>query len=81
MKYAVEFNIDTFQFWGGAKTTLEEVKKAGKVDELSELIEEHFARNDGEVPTATEINDLLWWGRTDIYEALGISDGEEEDNA
>ena len=72
MKYAVEFNIDTFSFWGGAKTTLEQVKKAGKVDELSELIEEHFGRNSGEIPTATEINDLLWWGQTDIYEALGI---------
>ena len=81
MKYAVEFNIDTFSFWGGAKTTFEEVKKAGKVDELSKLIEEHFALNNGEIPTATEINDLLWWGRTDIYEVLGINNSEEEDNA
>ena len=79
MKYAVEFNIDTFQFWGGAKTTLEEVKKAGKVDELAELVEEHFAHNDdSEIPTATEINDLLWWGRNDIYEALGIGNDEED---
>ncbi len=78
MKYAVEFDIDTFQFWGGAKTTLERVKKENKLDELVELIEDHFACNDGEVPTATEINDLLWWGQTYIYETLGISNDEKK---
>ena len=78
MKYAVEFNIDTFQFWGGAKTTFERVKKKNKLDELAELVEELLVCNDGKIPTATEINDLLWWGRIGIYEALGISDDEED---
>lgn len=72
LEYKKTFNVDTFKFWSGAVQTVEAARKAGKMDELQEFIEEYFARNDGEIPTATEINDLVWLGGSEVLNALGI---------
>ena len=70
MTYTSEFNVDTFQFWGGAKDIINEVKKAGKMDELQFIIKEAFI--DNEHPTATDINDFVWFDNDLIYSQLGI---------
>ena len=60
--------------WGGALDTLKDVEKAGKTDELMELLEETFY---GETPTETEVNDFLWFERDFIYESLGLDENGE----
>lgn len=73
MKYTDEFNVDSFQFWSGALDTVNEIRKAGKMDNLQILIEDHFALS---VPTKTEINDFVWFNRSEILESLEIEDVE-----
>lgn len=74
MTYSKEFNVDTFPWWTGARDTIAEVKKHNKMDELQSLIEENFS---GKVPTATEVNDLVWLERSWILTHLGIEDDDE----
>ena len=56
MLFTQEFNVDTFHFWSGAKDTIEDVKKAKKMDELQTLIEDYFA---DQTPTKTQVNDFV----------------------
>ena len=87
MRYTKEFDVDTFEFWAGAKDTIEDIKKAGKMDELGLLIESAFECDD-EPPTETQINDLVWHDRSYVYEQLGLDENgkpiedetEEDDN-
>ena len=77
MKYLQEFNVDTFPWWSGAKDTIAEVRKANKMDELQAHIEDVFFKD---VPTATQLNDYVWFNSKDIFNAIGINvdDKEEE---
>lgn len=76
MNYTVEFDIDKFEFWSGAKDTIEIVEKHEKMDELQAYIEEVF---DGREPSETDINDFVWFQSDDIYRYLGIDEDEDED--
>ena len=80
MVYSKDFSVDSFEFWSGAKDTVKDVREAGKMDELQELIEEQFADR---VPTATQINDFVWFERGYIYSQLGLDENgkPEEDEA
>ena len=62
--------------WSGAIDTLKAVELADKEDELMEYLEVVF---EGDVPDETEVNDFLWFESDDIYEYLGISENEEEE--
>lgn len=73
MKYSQEFNVDTFPWWSGAKDTIAEVRKANKMDKLQAHIEDVFFKD---VPTATQLNDYVWFNSEDIFNAIGI-DKEE----
>lgn len=68
MFYKVHFDIEAFEFWGGAVPVLETVKENGRLKELESLIEEMFDVDD---TTDTEINDFVWFG---ALEALGLYD-------
>ena len=70
MQFTQEFNVDTFHFWSGAKDTIEDVKKAKKMDELQTLIEDYFA---DQTATKTQVNDFVWFQRDFIFEQLEIS--------
>ena len=70
MQFTQEFNVGTFHFWSGAKDTIEDVKKANKMDELQTLIEDYFA---DQTPTKTQVNDFVWFQRDFIFEQLEIS--------
>ena len=76
MQFTQEFDVDSFQFWGGAADVAAKCRKAGKLDDLGQLVEEEFA---GKTPTKTQVNDFVWFGWNEIYKILGISGSEEEE--
>ena len=80
MVYTKDFSVDSFEFWSYAKDTVKDVRAAGKMDELQEIIEEQFSDR---VPTATQINDFVWFERGYIYSQLGLDENgkPEEDEA
>jgi len=73
MKYTNEFDINTFNFWSGAKDTVDDIQRAGKMEELGTLIEDTFSY-DAEPPSETDINDFVWFERDFIYESLGLDE-------
>lgn len=80
----IDFSYLTENSWSGAIDTLNTIGEHMKEDELMDLLEEVF---EGDIPTATEVNDFLWTKVNDflwfedeyIFEALGIKDEDEED--
>lgn len=70
-----EMSIRDFKAWSGACSTLKAIINADKVDELEFLLDEIYP--DG--LTETELNDLLWFEGDWIYEALEMSDEEDEE--
>lgn len=62
--------------WSGAIDTLEDIARAHKGENLMYLLEEIFS-DDGDMPTATDINDFLWFERDYIYECLGLDENGE----
>ena len=71
MKYAVEESLSDFKAWSGGKDTLDDLWAHDVVDEAEEYIEMIFADRE-ELPTETEINDILWFDRDEIYKYCGI---------
>lgn len=71
MKFTQDFNIYTFNFWGGAKLTIESIQKAGKMDDLQLLIEDIFL---DKIPSATDINDYVWFEAFEIFNNLQIQE-------
>lgn len=69
MTYNVEFSVYDFQFWSGAKDTVNTVSEHGKMDELQNIIECRFTDCN---PSATDINDFVWFCSDEIYDMLGI---------
>lgn len=71
MKYAVDFDINTFEFWSGARQVVEQLRKEDLLEDASVLIETAF---EGETPTETQINDYVWFYLEDdlweIYEKV-----------
>ena len=62
--------------WCGAIDTLNTIEENGKEEELMNYLEEVFC---DEIPTETEVNDFLWFESETIFDALGITEDEEED--
>lgn len=76
MTYTKEFSIDGFEFWAGAKDTVEDVRRAEKMDDLERLVEQYFDGRE-EPPTETEVNDFVWFERDYIYSQLGLDENGE----
>lgn len=64
-----ETSIEYFEGWSGANDTIDVIKKAGKVDEFDNMIDEMYPDGIGK----TELNDLLRFDDEWIYETLGIT--------
>lgn len=60
------------EVWSGAIDTIKTIAENDKEDELMQLLEEIFE----EVPTITEVNDLLWFDSEWVFEQLGIEEEE-----
>lgn len=72
MQYKVDFDINQFQFWSGAKDRIEGLD-SDTLERLGQHIEEVFGF-DEELPTDTAINDYVWFEWDSICEAIGIDD-------
>lgn len=74
MQYKKDFC--EFEPWGQAREIYERIEEEGKLDELEQLLEETFTN---ELPTETEINDLLAYDWEWVYEMLNIKEEEDEE--
>ena len=64
--------------WGGGYNTWKTIYDVDKEDELEAYIKEIFC---DKTPTITEINDVLWFESSSVFEACGLDeDGEEPIN-
>ena len=71
MEYKIESSLWDFQAWSGGKDTLDTLKEKDDCDAVEEFIEECFG---DDLPTDTDINDILWFERDAIAEHLGYRD-------
>ena len=78
MRIAKEFTFYTLleECWD-CEDVLEAVENANMEDALMDLLEEVF---NAEVPTLTEVNDLLRFDGEWVLETLGIDPEEEEED-
>lgn len=73
MKYTVEESLQDFKAWSGGKDTLDDLWAHDVVDKAEEYINMIMDCRE-ELPTQTEINDILWFERDEIYRYCGIYD-------
>lgn len=71
MKYTVEKSLQDFKAWLGGKDTLDDLWAHDVVDTAEEYINMIMDCRE-ELPTQTEINDILWFKRDEIYRYCGI---------
>ena len=71
MKYTVEENLQDFKAWSGGKDTLDDLIEYDVVNEAEEYIDMIIDCKE-ELPTRTEINNILWFERDGIYRYCGI---------
>ena len=77
MYYKCDFDINTFQFWAGAKDRIESASDE-QIEKVAERIEEYFNCG-GEIPTETQINDLVWFECDDIFFPEEEEENEESE--
>ena len=84
IKVAIEKN-DWYDYresaWGGALNTLDEIEAQDKENEAVEIIEEYMSEDVlGYIPSATELNDFIWFDLPDVMHLYGNEDdGEDEE--
>ena len=76
IKKEYDYNDLKENSWSGAVNTLKRIEEANKEEELMNFLEDIFYEN---IPSDTEVNDLLWFEPEMIYESLGITEEEEEE--
>lgn len=75
MKLYRELDLTRFEPWSGAVDTYNTIYNADKLEELEFLLEELYPEGIEE----TQLNDLLWFEDEWLFECLGISEEEEEE--
>ena len=75
MKITYELNLATFEAWNGAVSTLDRIREEGKCEEMEWLLDELYPDGMSE----TELNDLLRFDSDWVFETLGISDEDEDE--
>ena len=74
----IDFNYLMDECWSGAVDTLRTIYEHNKEDMLMQILEENYSE---EIPTLTEINDLLWFDDAWLFEMLEIDpDDDDEDD-
>ena len=67
--------------WGGAIRTLNDVEKQGREYEAMHFLEYYFSEDRlGYIPSATEVNDFIWFNLPDIMHLYDEDDDENDDN-
>ena len=75
MKITYELDLATFKAWSGAIDTLDRIREEGKCEEMEWLLDELYPDGMSE----TELNDLLRFDSDWVFETLGISDEDEDE--
>ena len=75
IKQDMDFNDLRNNCWGQATKILEEISDADKEDALMSYLEDIFS---GDIPTLTEVNDVLAYDWEKVYEDIGMFDLENE---
>lgn len=76
MEYREFFDVRNFKFWAGARAWFQEFARREMLDELQTNVESAF---DGTVPTATQVNDYVWFDESLHRLVEGRDDGQGED--
>lgn len=76
IKQEYDYNDLKENSWSGAVNTLRRIEEANKEEELMNFLENIFYEN---IPSDTEVNDLLWFEPEMIYESLGITEEDENE--
>lgn len=79
IKQDMDFNDLMDNCWSGALDTLKMIEEHNKEEELMAHLESIMGEDVGNIPTMTEINDYLWFDSDFIFESLGISETEDEE--
>ena len=79
MVYQNEEALENFSAWAGGKATLDVLIEKGVCDQVDELIEQGIG-GESNIPTATDINDFLWFERDTIAQYLGYEDWDAFEN-
>lgn len=79
IKQEMDFNDLMNNCWGGAIDTLNTINEWNKENELMEHLKDIFSSYFDNIPTMTEVNDYLRFEDEGIFEALGISESEDEE--
>lgn len=74
-KILIDFDLEEFDAWSQAISTKERIIEEGKQEEFNNLINELYPNGVEEV----QVNDILWHDWEWVYENLGITDEEDED--
>jgi hypothetical protein len=75
MKTYNETNLVNFDAWSGAVDTKNRIIAEGKQYDFDALIEELYPDGLSE----TQLNDILWFEEDWIFDQLGITEEEEEE--
>lgn len=79
MKIYREERLSRFEFWSGAKDTAERIwEEMGEsgFDTVEAILEDTYPEGIDE----TTINDIFWFEPETIFEWLGMSDDDEEED-
>lgn len=63
MQYKADFDIEKFEFWGGAEHVFNRCVQEDKLEELERLIEDVFCDSE---PSDVDINDFVWFDAEDL---------------
>lgn len=74
IKQDMDFNDLRNNCWGQATTILKEISDADKEDALMSYLEEIFY---DDIPTLTEVNDVLAFDWENVYEGIGMVQWDE----
>ena len=80
MRIVKDITLEDFEAWSGGKDTLDTLIEKDLVDDAETALENYFADRE-ELPTETEINDILWFERDWLAEMLGYTDWDDLEGA
>lgn len=74
MQWITDDKLVNFPFWGGAEAKAKQLSYTD-LESLDDALEEYYQ---GKIPTATEINDLVWNNFHDVCSMIGLECDEND---
>ena len=73
MEIKKEMSLREFEAWSGGAANLKRIIELDKVEEVESYLQDMFY---SEVPTETQVNDVLWFEIDYILDLLGLTQEE-----